>query len=278
MIPKIINRTGGKWAFEKLANILSESLWVDIQEDFGDINYFLCLEEQDIDNINSFIPIESIIVASDKRKIEERFKIYSVPRPKTFIANSERETELILLEYSQIKWILKYPIGCGGINHRLLENISQIPKRWPKPFLLQELIELPIPEVYRLYCVDGELFGFNARRFKDNNIKTPWVSHGRGARYEYGESPDKEAQEVAKMALISTGLYPSFGVVDLLKNEQGKWYALEVGTDGIYNYVDREVENEKLFHEINERLAKAFWKNLGTPPWGKTWRYRNSLN
>lgn len=274
MIPKIINRTGGKWAFEKLANMLSESLWVDIQEDLGDINYLLCLEEQEIYNINSFIPPDSIIVASDKRKIEERFNRYSVPRPKTFMASSEKEAELILLEYPQIKWILKYPIGCGGINHRLLENISQIPNRWPKPFLLQELIELSMPQVYRLYCVDSQLFGFNVRRFKDKNIKTPWVSHAQGARYEYGESPDKKAQEVAKMALISTGLYQSFGVVDLLKNEEGKWYALEVGTDGIYNHVDREVENENLFHEINERLAKAFWKSLGNPPWGQTWRYR----
>ncbi len=125
--------------------------------------------------------------------------------------------------------------------------------------------------------MDGEIFGFNARRFPDKNIKSPWVAHAQGARYEYGENPDMEAKEVAKMALISTGLYDSFGIVDLIKNKQGKWYALEVGTDGIYNHVDREVENDKLFDEINERLARAFWKNIGIPLWGKTWRYRNSL-
>ncbi|MCJ8279013.1 MAG: hypothetical protein MJK14_03465 [Rivularia sp. ALOHA_DT_140] len=45
MIPKIVNQNGGKWAFEKLANILSESLWVDVEENFGDINYFLYANE-----------------------------------------------------------------------------------------------------------------------------------------------------------------------------------------------------------------------------------------
>ncbi|MBW4511665.1 MAG: ATP-grasp domain-containing protein [Scytonematopsis contorta HA4267-MV1] len=275
MRPAIINTSNGKWAFEKLANILSEALWVEIQEKFCDINYTLCIEESENYNINNFIPINSIKIAADKRNIEKRFNQFSVARPKTFVVQDEKDVESILSEHFYIKWILKYPIGCGGINHRFIEKISQIPKGWPKPFLLQEFIELQIPEVYRLYCVDSEIFGFNARRFQDKNNKNPWVSHQGGAIYEYGESPEKEAQEVVKAALISTDLYNSFGVVDLLKNKTGKWYALEVGTDGIYNYVDREVGNQKLFDEINERLAKAFWKNIGNPPWGKTWKYRD---
>ena len=72
MIPKIVNQTAGKWAFDKLANVLSESLWVDIEEDFGDINYILCADKQKAGNINSFIPIESIKIAADKRKLEKR--------------------------------------------------------------------------------------------------------------------------------------------------------------------------------------------------------------
>lgn len=275
MIPAIINQGGGKWAFENLAYILSESLWVDIQEYFGNLNYILCVENYEINKIASFIPIDSIKIAADKRKIEERFNAFGVPRPRTIIPSNAKEIEAILSENDQLKWILKYPTGCGAINHRFIENVSQIPKGWPKPFLLQEFIELQRPEVYRLYCVDGEIFGFNARRFKDKNIKNPWVAHAQGAIYEYGESPDKEAVEVATKALISTGLYYSFGIVDLLKSQDKKWYALEVGTDGIYNYVDRDIENETLINEINERLAKAFWKRIGSPPWGRNWKYRN---
>lgn len=275
MIPRIVNQTSGKWAFDKLANILSESLWVDVEEDFGDINYILCTDKQKADKINSFIPIESINLAADKRKTEKKFNQYCVVRPKTFLADDEKEVELILLEYPEIQWILKYPIGCGGIHHRLINYVNQIPKGWPKPFLLQEFIQLQRPEVYRLYCVDSEIFGFNARRFKDKNNKTPWVSHANGAIYQYGETSDREAREIAKTALISTGLYDSFGIVDVLKDKDDKWYVLEVGTDGIYNYVDREVENQNLFDELNERLAKAFWKKIGLPPWGKNWKYKN---
>jgi len=46
MIPKIVNQTAGKWAFDNLANILSESLWVDVGENFGDINYILCVDKK----------------------------------------------------------------------------------------------------------------------------------------------------------------------------------------------------------------------------------------
>jgi predicted ATP-grasp superfamily ATP-dependent carboligase len=275
MIPVIVNQTAGQWAFEELAKILSKSLWVDIKEEFGDINYILCVAKKK-HNINSFIPIESIEIAADKRKIEQRFNIYDVTRPKTFLTNNLKDVELVLSKFPQIQWILKYPTGCGGINHRFIDNILQIPKEWPKPFIIQEFIESLIPEVYRLYCVDGEIFGFNARRFKDTSNKIPWVSHAQGAIYQYGDNPDKEVLSLAKDALISVGLYHSFGVVDLVKNQIGKWFALEVGTDGIYNYVDREVDNIELFDEINERLATAFWKKIGTPPWGKHWKYREN--
>jgi hypothetical protein len=64
-------------------------------------------------------------------------------------------------------------------------------------------------------------------------------------------------------------------VVDLVKDINGEWYALEVGTDGIYNHVDRDIDNDVLLDELNERLAISFWKKLGKPPWGKAWKYRD---
>ena len=48
MIPTIVNQGGGKWAFEKLANMLSQSLWVDVKDNFGDINYILALEKEEL--------------------------------------------------------------------------------------------------------------------------------------------------------------------------------------------------------------------------------------
>jgi hypothetical protein len=127
MIPVILNPPHG-WAFEGLAQMLSSVLWIDVRSAVGDFNYLLELDDSiDRSSFNSFIPIRSIELASDKRKLERVFDRFDVKRPKTFI----------------------------------LED------------------------------------------------------------------------------------------------------------------VDRDLDNENLLNEINERLAKAFWQRIGVPPWGKTWKYRD---
>jgi glutathione synthase/RimK-type ligase-like ATP-grasp enzyme len=275
MIPVILNPSHG-WAFEGLAQMLSSALWIDVRAEVGDFNYLLEIDDSiDRGNVNTFIPIRSIELASDKRKLELVFDRFDVKRPKTFILEDVDRIDEIIKEYPQDDWVLKYPTGCGGMHHRLIEHSSQIPVKWERPFLLQQFIKSDRPEVYRLYCVDGDIFGFNARRFADGADRMLWVSHANGARYVHGEDPDNKAIEIAKQALIATGLDRSFGVVDLIKDNAGEWYVLEVGTDGIYNYVDRDLDNENLLNEINERLAKAFWQRIGIPPWGKTWKYRD---
>ncbi len=272
----ILNTSAGKWAFESLAQTLSRSLWVDISDREAELNYVLCTDSESVDNkIASFIPIESIKIAADKRKIEQRFSSHGVARPKTLILESRQEIASLLAQSTTHCWVLKYPTGCGGIHHRIIEDISQIPNKWPQPFLVQEFIESIEPAVYRFYCIDRDLFGFNARKFTDPENASPWVAHANGARYDYTETPTPSAIEIAKAALIATGLYDSFGAVDLIRDIGGKWCALEVGTDGIYNHVDRDLDNNPLLDELNERLAIAIWKKVGTPPWGKTWKYRD---
>jgi hypothetical protein len=39
----------------------------------------------------------------------------------------------------------------------------------------------------------------------------------------------------------------------------GEWVVLEVGTDGLYNHFDRELNNPRLESELLERIAAAFW-------------------
>jgi glutathione synthase/RimK-type ligase-like ATP-grasp enzyme len=272
----ILNQSEGKWAFENLAHTLARSLWADVSDRPSDVNYILCTDcDLTANSIRSFIPIDSISIAADKRKIEKRFNADRVTRPKTLIVDSLAEISSILSGGNSHRWVLKYPIGCGGIHHRIIEDASQIPDKWPQPFLLQEFIESEQPAVYRFYCVDRDLFGFNARKFADPDRASPWVAHANGARYDYTETPTPAAIAVAKSALIATGLYDSFGAVDLLRDLHGKWYALEVGTDGIYNHVDRDFDNNNLTNELNERLAIAVWKKVGTPPWGQSWKYRD---
>jgi hypothetical protein len=78
MIPIIVNPAHG-WAFEGLAQMLSSALWIDIREEVGDFNYLLELDDRiDRSNLNTFIPIRSIELASDKRKLEKVFHKFDV--------------------------------------------------------------------------------------------------------------------------------------------------------------------------------------------------------
>jgi hypothetical protein len=134
------------------------------------------------------------------------------------------------------------------------------PTNWPKPFVVQEFIQMQQPEVYRTYGAGGEVFGWVARRFPEGMKTSPWVAHARGARYVNLKHPPDEAAQVARAALNVTGLLDSFGCVDLLRRGDGAWVALEVGTDGVVNHVDREIGDPEFEEELNKRIAAAFWR------------------
>jgi hypothetical protein len=42
----------------------------------------------------------------------------------------------------------------------------------------------------------------------------------------------------------------------------------EVGTDGLYNHVDRDLGLPELEREIERRVAEAFWARKDFRPWG----------
>ena len=151
-----------------------------------------------------------------------------------------------------------------------------LPKGWPLPLVVQEFIRLDRPEVYRTYAAGGEVFGWVVRRFADGVTPSPWVAHARGARYEAaGEAPGA-ALAAARSAFQATGLLESFGCADLLRRPSGEWVVLEVGTDGMFNHVDRDLGLPDLERELQRRVAEAFWARLGGwRPWGSGgWRPR----
>ncbi|MFO0863250.1 MAG: hypothetical protein U0744_01075 [Gemmataceae bacterium] len=144
-----------------------------------------------------------------------------------------------------------------------------LPKNWPFPLVVQEFIRLNDPQVFRIYAAGGSLFGWNVRRFPSGAKRSPWVAHARGARYEFPPSAPAEAETAARSALEATGLLDSFGCADLLCSAEGEWLVLEVGTDGMFNHVDRALENSAREREILEKIAGAFWNGVEGPPWGK---------
>jgi glutathione synthase/RimK-type ligase-like ATP-grasp enzyme len=256
----VLNAGGAAWAFEELAFELSRSLGVDVSSGPRSFNYLLTFDEPDaISADRFFIPIQSIRLASDKRLLATAFQEHSVPIPLTRLFSSFEEVQRFVRAFPQYEWCLKYPTSCGASGHRLLDGENSEPANWPRPFIVQEFVRLEQPEVYRTFCAGGELFGWVARRFPESTQASPWVAHARGAQYvRLGDAPDT-AMQAARKALISTGLWNSFGCVDLLPKSSEEWLVLEVGTDGLFNHVDRDLGFLGLEAELSHRIAQAFW-------------------
>jgi len=262
----VLNGGHGSWAFDPLAKQLSTGLGIDISPEPRCFNYLLSLKEP-VDALSQrvFIPLSAVRVASDKRQIAEAFQQQRVPCPQTVLFDTFNEVVQFVARHSGMEWCLKFPTSCGASGHRMITPDSPEPPNWPRPFILQEFIRLERPEVYRMYCAGGEVFGWVARRFPRNREPSPWVAHARGARYErLGDAPES-ARAVAHAALVATGLYDSFGCVDLLCRPSGEWVALEVGTDGLYNHVDRELDDPVLEGELLDRICRAFWAGANKP-------------
>lgn len=253
----ILSAGSGAWAFEALANDLSRAFGVPVASAPAAKNYLLAWDGPTLPAQQCFVPPQSIEVATDKRLIARAFERFEVPRPATFLLGDD-ELEPFLRREEKRRWLLKFPTGCGGAGHRFLQTPNDVPADWPRPLVVQEFIEMARPEVFRLYGVAGELFGANARRFPEASAPSPFVAHARGARYEAVNDLPAQAIEVARSALEATGLLASFGCVDLLPDADGNWLALEVGTDGLWNHVDRDLGIGNIEAEIESRLTTAF--------------------
>jgi glutathione synthase/RimK-type ligase-like ATP-grasp enzyme len=256
-----LNSGDGAWAFEPLAVELSRALQIEVFSKPRRFNYLLHVEDGDIvPNGDFFIPVQSIRLAADKRLLATVFAKSRVPTPVTRLFEAFEEARRFVSENPDREWCLKYPTSCGANGHRMISGADAEPPNWPRPFIVQEFVRLERPEVYRVYCAGGELFGWVARRFPEGVRTSPWVAHARGARYARLGDPPAPALEAARSALVATGLFNSFGCVDLLRSPAGDWLVLEVGTDGLFNHVDRDLDDPDLENELRRRVADAFWK------------------
>lgn len=272
----ILNGGRGAWAFADVADRLAAALWVDVTTEPAAKNYVLFQDPRVDTELISFIPRTGVEIAADKRTQSVLFADAGVPMPETVLVDTADSVRQYVATRPERRWVVKYPIGAGAAGHRLVTATSTLPVDWPTPFIVQEFIEMTEPEVFRIYGVGGDLFGWNVRRFPIGSAqRSPFVAHATGASYEVlGEAPH-DAAATAQRALDVAGLSRSFGCVDLLPSPQG-WLVIEVGTDGLYNHVDRDVP-EPLATEIDRRIAIAFWHWIGAePPWGTQWRRRGS--
>lgn len=267
----------GAWAFEPLARALAAALWVDVAAEPRRFNYLLFTDSVPWpDGCGAFVPLDAIALAADKRRVAEAFTRGAVSAPETHLFETWEEVQRFRSLRAETEWCLKFPTACGASGHRILTD-APAPKRWPVPFVVQEFVRLERPEVYRTYAAGGATFGWTVRRYPAGAGASPWVAHARGARYERAGDAPEAATVVARAALTATGLIDSFGCADLLQRPTGEWVALEVGTDGLVNHVDRALGDAETENELRRRVAEAFWKWVGVPPpWGLSWRLRES--
>lgn len=255
----VLNAGSGAWAFEDLASHLADILGVEVRDTPSDYNYLLAWDDPEPPaHGDLFIPFPAVLAAGDKRRLASLFADHDVATPATRLLDTPAEVRRLLAGDRQSRWVLKYPTGCGGSGHRMLQSDGSIPENWPRPYVVQEFIRMETPEVYRLYCAGGATFGWNARRYPAGVKPSPWVAHARGARYENPGPLPAAAEEQARKALTATGLLDSFGCADLVCAPDGRWLVLEVGTDGLFNHVDRAVDLPGFSEELDRRLALAF--------------------
>ena len=210
----------------------------------------------------TYISYESILIAHDKRKQAHAFARAGVSIPETHLLDSIETLYTFYRRRRDKQWVLKWPVGCSGMGHQMLTQETQITTFWQPPFLVQEFVRLERPEVYRLYATDGETFGWVVRRALPGKGASPWVSYSLGAEVEFFENPPQEVIPEVGRALEATGLQHSFGAVDILRSSEGRWLVLEVNTDGIFSYVERQVPAQALREQLDHYVAQSFQKHL----------------
>lgn len=258
----ILNAGMGSWAFQELAEELAKNLDIEISDTPGNYNYVLAWDENNLEAIGkSFIPFIGMKLASDKRLLAKVFKENNIPNPETHLLASYQNV-VKFINSNLGTWCIKYPIGCGASGHRIINAIEDIPQNWLQPYIVQKFIYLDRPMVYRIYCTAKNLFGWNVRKFPQGVNQTPWVAHAQGATYEILNNIPNNIIEIATKTLQATHLFNSFGCVDFIQDSDQNWLVLEVGTDGIFNHVDRHIGNQSFQKELAENITKAFWLNL----------------
>ncbi len=263
----ILHRGPHRPAFGKLPERLARLTgWPIREEDAGlDLAYVLAWDGEP-PRCRTFVPWDAIQLAHDKRAQARAFQSAGVPTPETHLLPDAAAVRELAARRGDRRWVLKWPLGCGGVGHRLLTPETPITRVWPAPHLVQELVELERPEVYRLFCAGGETFGWCARRFPPGRETSPWVSAARGAVFQLAGPPPPGAERAGAAALRAAGLLHSFGCADLLPTPDGRWLVLEVNTDGVHEWILRETGIPELTEALDTRLLSALRTAMAAEP------------
>lgn len=210
----------------------------------------------------SFIPLEAIDLAHDKRRQAVFFRDHGIAAPESVLLDTEEEVLEFPATRPDKEWILKWPVGCGGLGHQVLDGKAAITALWHPPFLIQELIRMERPRVYRLFSAGGEAFNWCVRESNERTASSLFVSGRGGATVRMEDPVPEDARNLAAKALKPAGIWDSFGAVDMIRSDEGTWYVLELNTDGIYHFLERIVDVPGFTETLDRFTNLAVQKRL----------------
>ncbi len=210
----------------------------------------------------SFIPLDAIYLTHDKRKQAALFRDHGIATPESHLVATEEEALAFPRQRPDKEWILKWPVGCGGDGHQVLDAKTVVTPLWHPPFLVQELIRMSRPRVYRLFVAGGETFNWCVRESNERTAHSPIVSARGGATVRLVDPVPEAARGEAVRAFDAAGLWDSFGGVDMVQSDEGEWFVLELNTDGIYHFLQRVAEAPGFGEALDRYTDRAIRKRL----------------
>ena len=210
----------------------------------------------------SFIPLDAVYLAHDKRRQAKFFSENGIAAPESLLVGTEDEVLAFSRTRPDKEWLLKWPVGCGGIGHQVLDAKTEITPLWRPPFLVQELIRMERPRVYRFFSAGGETFNWCVRESNEKTARTPFISARGGATVRLEDPVPEAARAEAERALKAAGLWDTLGAVDMIRSDAGRWFVIELNTDGIYHFLRRVVDVPGFTATLDRFTNRAVQKRL----------------
>ena len=179
---------------------------------------------------------DAIALCDDKSATHLALSAAAVPMPRTLVApmaytEVTQEVKTFLERAKQqlgFPMVVKECFGSLGGQVYLAKNEQQLQQlalsMGPRPFLVQQFVAACAGEDWRLYVVKGKTVAAMHRRHPAD-FRANLAAGGTASACE----PTDEQQWLAKRCCEQLGL--TFGAVDFLRDENGKWLVCEVNSN-----------------------------------------------
>lgn len=204
----------------------------------------------------------AIALCDDKSATHLALAAVGMPMPTTLVAPMAytEVTDRIKTFLQRAKEQLGFPMvvkecfGSLGGQVYLAKDEQQLEQlalsMGPRPFLVQQFVAACAGEDWRLYVVNGKTVASMHRRHPQD-FRANLAAGGTAQAYQ----PTAEQQELAKRCCDCLGL--TFGAVDFLRDENGKWLVCEVNSNAFLEGITQCTGVDVASHIIQAVFAEG---------------------